>query len=95
MDARLRTWARDTLPGAWVAAAKDLRSLNLDRRKMRMTEEEREVASAFFRDDVLKTQDLVGIDLSRWLRDAEASGVRKGRSGETEPTSRAARAAAP
>ena len=74
-DARLRTWARNTLPGTWVSAAKDLRSFNLDRRKMRMTEEEREVASTFFRDDILRTQDLVGIDLSRWLRpdDAQAA----------------------
>jgi hypothetical protein len=73
MDARLRTWARDTLPGAWVAAAKDLRSLNLDRSRMRMTEEEREVAAAFFRDDLLRTQDLIGIDLSRWLRPRDAA----------------------
>jgi hypothetical protein len=60
------------LPGTWVSAAKDLRSFNLDKSKMQMTEEEREVASAFFRDDVLKTQDLVGIDLSRWLRPDDA-----------------------
>jgi GH25 family lysozyme M1 (1,4-beta-N-acetylmuramidase) len=42
---------------------------------MKMTEEERQVASAFFRDDILRTQDLVGIDLSRWLepRDAKAA----------------------
>jgi hypothetical protein len=42
---------------------------------MRLTEEEREVASAFFRDDILRTRDLVGIDLPRWLRpqDAEAA----------------------
>ena len=78
-----------------MAAAKDLRSLNLDRSRMRMTEEEREVAAAFFREDVLRTQDFVGVDLSHWLRDAAASSVRKGRNGETEPTSRAARAAAP
>jgi Sulfotransferase family len=71
-NARVRTWARDNLPESWVGKAKDVRSLNLDRRRMRMTEEEREVASAFFRDDILKTQDLIGIDLSRWLRPRHA-----------------------
>ncbi len=72
---RLRAWARDALPESWVYAAKDLRSRNLDKSRMTMTEEERAAAAACFRDDVLKTQDLVGIDLSRWLRprDAEAA----------------------
>jgi Sulfotransferase domain len=64
---RLRAWARDALPESWVYAAKDLRSRNLDKSKMTMTEEERARASAYFRDDILKTQDLVGVDLSRWL----------------------------
>lgn len=71
-DDRLRTWARNTLPEAWVAAAKDMRSFNLDKRKMRMTEEEREGAAAFFREDILKTQELIGMDLSRWLGPAAA-----------------------
>ena len=53
---RLRAWARDTLPESWVNAAKDLRSSNLDKSKMRMTEEERARAAAYFREDVLKTQ---------------------------------------
>jgi Sulfotransferase domain len=64
---RLRAWARDALPESWVYAAKDLRSRNLDKSKMTMSEEERARASAYFRDDILKTQDLVGVDLSRWL----------------------------
>ena len=40
-----------------------------------MTEEERARAAAYFREDVLKTEDLIGIDLSHWLepRDAEAA----------------------
>ena len=64
---RLRAWARDALPEAWVYAAKDLRGRNLDKSRMTMTEEERAAAGACFRDDVLRTQDLVGVDLSRWL----------------------------
>jgi Sulfotransferase family len=71
-DDRLRTWARNALPEAWVAAAKDVRSFNLDKRKMQMTEEERDVAAAFFRDDILRTQDLIGMDLARWLTPAAA-----------------------
>jgi hypothetical protein len=68
----LRTWSRSYLPQSWVYAAKDLRSLNLDKTKMQMTEEERAVAYAFFRDDILRTQDLIGMDLSRWLRPEDA-----------------------
>jgi hypothetical protein len=33
-----------------------------------MTPDERAAAAAFFRDDVLRTQDLIGRDLSAWLR---------------------------
>jgi hypothetical protein len=68
----LRTWSRTYLPRSWVYAAKDLRSLNLDKSKMQMTEEERAGAYAFFRDDILRTQDLAGVDLSRWLRPDDA-----------------------
>lgn len=64
----LRTFARNTLPEAWVYKAKDLRSLNLDKAKMRITEEERAGAFEFYRDDILRTQDLLDIDLSRWLQ---------------------------
>lgn len=71
-NGRLRAWARDTLPESWVHAAKDVRSGNLDKDKMRMTEEERTVAAAYFRDDVLRVQDLTGIDLSRWLEPRSA-----------------------
>jgi Sulfotransferase family len=68
----LRTWSRSYLPRSWVYAAKDLRSLNLDKSKMQMTEEERALGYAFFRDDILRTQDLVDLDLSRWLRPEDA-----------------------
>jgi hypothetical protein len=68
----LRTWSRSYLPQSWVYAAKDLRSLNLDKSKMQMTEAERAGAYDFFRDDILKTQDLIGMDLSRWLRPDDA-----------------------
>ena len=64
----LRTWARNHLPESWVYAAKDVRSFNLDKSRMQMTPEEREVAYDFFKEDILRTQDLVGMDLSRWLR---------------------------
>jgi Sulfotransferase domain len=66
-NGRLRTWARN-LPESWVHAAKDLRSRNLDRSKMQLSAEERERAAVYFRDDILKTQDLIGLDLSHWLR---------------------------
>jgi hypothetical protein len=65
---KLRTWSRTYLPESVVYKAKDLRSLNLDKAKMVLTEEERAVAYAFYRDDILRTQDLIGMDLSRWLR---------------------------
>jgi hypothetical protein len=65
---RLRNWAQTNLPEAWVDRAKNLRSLNLDKNRMSLSAEEKAVAAAFFRDDVLKTQELTGVDLSRWLR---------------------------
>ena len=54
------------LPEPLVARARSLRAGNL--RKQGMTPEERAAAAAFFRDDVLRTQDLIGRDLSAWLR---------------------------
>ena len=36
----------------------------------RLTPEEREEAARIFRDDILRTQDLIGRDLSRWLAPA-------------------------
>lgn len=70
---RLRSFARQNLPEAWVYKAKDLRSLNLDKSRMQMTAEERAGAYAFYRDDILRTQELLDIDLSRWLRPEQAA----------------------
>jgi hypothetical protein len=69
---RVRTLSRTWLPESWVYKAKDLRSANLDRSKMRMTAEEKAFASAFFKDDVRRTQDLIGMDLSHWLEPEDA-----------------------
>jgi hypothetical protein len=53
------------LPEPLLARARALRARNLQ--KQDMTPDERRLAAAFFRDDVLKTQDLIGRDLSAWL----------------------------
>jgi Sulfotransferase family len=55
------------LPEPLVARARALRARNLKRQGM--TPDERRRAAAFFRDDVLKTQDLIGRDLTAWLTD--------------------------
>jgi hypothetical protein len=65
VDPRLRAVSRH-LPEPIVAAAKRVRSRNLA--KHRMTEAERDGAYRFFHEDLLRTQDLIGIDLSRWIR---------------------------
>jgi hypothetical protein len=49
-----------------VETGKAVRSANL--KKHVMTEEERERAYPWFEEDILRTQDLVQIDLSAWLR---------------------------
>ena len=54
------------LPEPLLARARALRARNLKRQGM--TPDERAAAAAFFREDVLKTQDLIGRDLSAWLR---------------------------
>ena len=69
---RVRTLSRDYLPESWVYKAKDLRSANLDKSKMRMTEEEKAYAYDFFKDDVRRTEDLIGLDLSHWLKPGDA-----------------------
>jgi hypothetical protein len=69
----LRTFARNNLPESWVYKAKDIRSLNLDKDRMRITEEEEAVAFAFYKDDILRTQDLLDIDLSRWMQRDQAA----------------------
>ena len=69
---RVRTLSRSWLPESLVYKAKDLRSLNLDKSKMRMTAEEKAFAYDFFRDDVRRTQDLIGMDLAHWLEPGNA-----------------------
>ena len=57
---------RGVMPEALVAPLKALRNRNL--RKSGLPETDRAAATAFFRDDILRTQDLIGRDLSHWLR---------------------------
>jgi hypothetical protein len=54
------------MPEGLVKRAKTLRNSNL--RKHVMTDEERERAYGYFHEDILKTQELIGTDLSHWLR---------------------------
>lgn len=67
-DDRLRAAARALLPENAIERLKGLRNMNLSREKMIMTEAERAAAFAFFEEDVRRTQEMVGIDLSHWLR---------------------------
>ena len=67
-DARVRGLARRFLPEAAVEAGRDLRARNLA--KQTMSPAERRAAVALFRDDVLRTQEMIGRDLAAWL-DAE------------------------
>ena len=62
----VRGFGRRVLPERFVARARDLRARNL--RKQEMTQEERQIAAAFFREDIQRTQDLIGRDLSAWFR---------------------------
>jgi hypothetical protein len=71
IDTRVRDFARRFVPRPLVQVAKDVRSANL--KKHAMTAEEREKGYAWFEEDLLKTQELIGIDLSRWLRPSAPS----------------------
>jgi hypothetical protein len=62
---RLIAATRGVVPERLVAPLKALRSRNL--RKGALTASERAAATAFFRDDILRTQDLIGRDLGHWL----------------------------
>ena len=73
VDPRLRAFSQKYVPEPIVAAAKRIRSRNLE--KHRMTEAERDGAYRFFHEDLLRTQELIGIDLSRWIR-AQDTGAR-------------------
>lgn len=54
------------LPAPLVAAAKRLRERNLE--KQSLPPAERAAALEIFREDILRTQDLIGRDLGHWLR---------------------------
>ena len=58
--------SRKLVPEAMVAPLKALRTRNL--RKSALPGADRRAATAFFRDDILRTQDLIGRDLSHWLQ---------------------------
>jgi hypothetical protein len=63
---RLIAASRRVMPEALVAPLKALRSRNLA--KASLAADDRRMATAFFREDILRTQDLIGRDLSHWLR---------------------------
>jgi len=63
-----RNVGRNYMPKSIVASLKDIRSMNLSKDSMKITEEEREFGYRLFRDDILRTQDLIDMDLSHWLK---------------------------
>jgi hypothetical protein len=63
---RVMNFGKRYVPERLLELAKGVRNKNLEKR--RMTEDERREALAVFRDDILRTQDLIGQDLSAWLR---------------------------
>jgi hypothetical protein len=65
-DRRVVDFGKRYLPERLLDRAKAVRNDNLE--KQRMTAEERTAALAALRDDILRTGDLVGQDLSAWLR---------------------------
>lgn len=62
----LRAFGRKFLPETTIERLKDLRSGNL--KKQPMAAADRKAALEVFRGDILATQDLIGRDLSHWLR---------------------------
>lgn len=65
-DPRLRQFSRAFLPRGLVERLRTLRSRNLEKQPLGAAE--RQAAIGFFRDDILRTQELIGRDLSAWLR---------------------------
>lgn len=63
-----RAFARNYMPKAIVSKLKDVRSMNLSKDSMTMTDEERDFGYKFFREDILRTQELIDMDLSHWLK---------------------------
>lgn len=62
---KLVALARKRLPDRMITPFKALRNRNLE--KSPLPAAERRAATAFFRDDILRTGDLIGRDLSGWL----------------------------
>lgn len=62
----LRAFGRKFLPVSALERLKDVRSGNL--KKQPMSAADRAAALEVFRDDILATQDIIGRDLSHWLR---------------------------
>ena len=65
-DPRLRQFSRAFFPNALAERLRGLRSRNLEKQPLKP--EDRRAAIGFFREDILRTQDLIGRDLSSWLR---------------------------
>ena len=65
-DPRLRVMSRGVLPRGVVDRLRELRSRNLAKQPLKP--EDRRAAIGLFRDDILRTQDLIGRDLAAWLR---------------------------
>lgn len=63
---RMIALSRKLLPEWAIAPLKNLRSRNLAKRPLASAD--RRKAVEFFREDILRSQDLLGQDLSRWLR---------------------------
>ena len=75
---RLKMFSQKYVPDRISNYVKGLRNANL--KKHAMTEAEREGAYKHFHEDLLKTQELIGKDLSRWIRaDAAAPAPRQSR----------------
>ena len=72
-DKRVMDLGKRYLPERWLDAAKRVRNDNLE--KQHMSSEEREAAMAALRSDILRTGDLVGLDLTSWLRMPGAGGA--------------------
>ena len=77
-DKRVVNFGKRYLPERLLDKAKVVRNDNLE--KKRMAPEERAVAMAALREDILRTGELVGQDLSAWLRQPESkeTGVETG-----------------
>lgn len=71
INRKVRLFSRRFLPERLASLAKDFRSKNL--KKHVMTEEERREAYDYFEKDIVATQELTGLDLSKWLRRPGAS----------------------